>query len=512
MAEVASKRTHSQDEDDTAQSAVKVIRIDEGEKSQYPELNHAKGRAIPRNVLEKLTEDDINLIENVKSSCTDFEQILAAIKLRCKHRLCMRLPEDPDDSTYYIEDGLRKVYPYPYLYQSYAKRRWIGRRLKDVLKQEFRDISDEQLQLRFHLKRVLVNGEVAKFDHVIRNNDFICNFIHRHELPVLATPIKVIHSDKDTVVIDKPPSVPIHPCGRYRHNSVIEIMRKQYNYETVKVVHRLDRLVSGVLIMAKNANRANTLEQMIKNRDVEKEYVCRVEGEFPLAEDGGEIVVDQPLETVPSKIGITVIDPRGKPSTTTFKRLNYNGKTSAVLCRPKTGRMHQIRVHLQYLGYPIVNDGLYNSTVFGPDKGKGGNYGKSLSQLAQDVVSQHRADCWLISEDNDVVDLSVEDRADKKLTTHSKEVAKFISKEEKEETMAAIKHFFTNESWKDLEQKYQYDASKFVPDQTCRDCYTDYHDPPLRRLYLYLHALRYSGAGWSYESELPVWARDDWIY
>lgn len=509
MAEVATKRIH---EDDASQAFVKAIRIDEGNNSQYPDLKHGKGRSIPKNVLEKLTKDEIKLIENVRSSCTDLEQIKAAIKLRFKYRLCMRLPDDEDDSSYYIEEGLRKVYPYPYLYQSYAKQRWIGRRLKDVLRQEFRDISEEQLRLRFDMKRVLVNGEVAKFDHILHNNDFVCNLNHRHELPVLAAPIKVIHSDKDTLVIDKPPSVPIHPCGRYRHNSVIEILKKQYNYDNVKVVHRLDRLVSGVLIIARNTVRANTLERMIKNRDVQKEYVCRVEGEFPSVKDGDEIVVDQPLEIIPSKIGITVVHPKGKPSITTFRRLNYNGKTSAVLCRPKTGRMHQIRVHLQYLGYPIVNDGLYNSTVFGPEKGKGGIFGKSLSQLSRDVIAQHRADCWLVSEDNDVVDLSADDISDKKIATHSKDVAKFISKEEKEETMAAIKHFFTNESWKDLEQKYRYDATKMIDDPTCRDCCTDYHDPPLRRLYLYLHALRYTGAGWSYESEMPGWAKDDWNY
>ena len=66
--------------------------------------------------------------------------------MRKLHRLTIRLPEDLDSSDYYIEDGLRKVYPYPYMYQSYIKRRWIGRKLKDVLKQEFRDISDEQLK------------------------------------------------------------------------------------------------------------------------------------------------------------------------------------------------------------------------------------------------------------------------------------------------------------------------------------------------------------------------------
>lgn len=510
MSATIDKHAHERD-DDGHSSKVKMIKTDDNLADRL-NLSHGKGRPIPRNVIEKLSKEDMTILEEVKSSCTNLQLICASFKIRLKHRLCLRLPEDDNDSSYYIEDGLRKVYPYPYLYQSYAKQRWRGRKLKDVLKQEFRDIAEDQLRLRFDMKRVLVNGEVASYDHVIHGNDFVSNLNHRHELPVLATPIKIIYSDKDTLVIDKPPSLPIHPCGRYRHNSVINILRKEYNYDNIKVVHRLDRLVSGVLIIARNTMRANALEKMIGNRDVQKEYVCRVEGEFPLGEDGKEIIVDQPLEIIPGKIGITVVHPKGKPSVTTFKRLNYNGKTSAVLCRPKTGRMHQIRVHLQYLGHPIVNDILYNSSVFGPEKGKGGHYGKNLAQLSRDVTSQHRADCWLISEDNDVIDLSSEIPENKKLSTYSNDVAKFVSKEEREETTEAIQHYFTSDSWKELEQKYRFDASKMDRDTSCRDCNTNYHDPPLRRLFLYLHALRYTGAGWSYESEMPVWAGDGWKY
>lgn len=489
----------------------KMIKIDDGLVDRL-NIKHGKGRPVSMNVLEKLTKDDIALLGEVKTSCKDLDRIRASFKVRIQHRLCLRLPEDDDDSTYYIQDGLRKVYPYPYVYQSYAKQRWRGRKLRDVLKQEFRDISEDQLKLRFDMKRVLVNGEVASYDHVIHGNDFISNLNHRHELPVLATPIKIIYSDRDTLVIDKPPSLPIHPCGRYRHNSVINILRKEYKYDNIKVVHRLDRLVSGVLIIARNASRANKLEQMIGNRDVQKVYVCRVEGEFPIGEDDGEIVVDQPLEIIPGKIGITVVHAKGKPSVTTFKRLNYNGKTSAVLCRPKTGRMHQIRVHLQYLGHPIVNDILYNSTAFGPDKGKGGQHGKTLAQLSRDVILKHRSDCWLVTEDNDIIDLSAEVPDDKKIPTYSNDIAKFVSKEEREETTEAIQHYYKSESWKELEQKYQYDSDKMNHDTSCRDCNTSYHDPPLRRLFLYLHALRYTGADWSYESEMPIWAREDWKY
>lgn len=499
---------------------LKSIKISEAANHEkYGILKHGKGRPVPQGVLQKLTPQEIQLLEDIKTSCTDLEKIQLAIQLRSKYRLSVRLPEDDEDSTYFMKDSLRRVYPYNYLYQTYAKRRWIGRKLKDVLKEEFRDLPDDQLKDRFDRSRVLVNGQPVKVEYVIKDNDFITNRNHRHELPVLSTPIKIIHQDKETLVIDKPPSIPIHPCGRYRHNSVVNILRKEYNFQDVKVVHRLDRLVSGVLMIALNSGRANMLENLIKNRDVQKEYVCRVVGEFPTGDpdDDSQITVDQPLETIPGKIGITVALPEGKQSITKFRRLNFNGKTSTVLCKPLTGRMHQIRVHLQYLGYPIVNDGLYNCSSFGPEKGKGGRYGKSLAQLSSDVVSEHRASSWLMSEQNDITGLSEIEENKEEVPSSNPEIREnktlqFTSEEERQETMSALAHYFNKESCEDLEEKWKYDPEKLIEDPTCRDCRDKFHDPPLRSLYLYLHALKYSGAGWCYESEMPVWAQDTWKY
>lgn len=519
--ETGEKRMHESEKTPEDQPVSKCLKLLEGE-SWYSNMTHGKGRPIPKHIFDKFTEDDIKLLETVKTSCTDLELLMKALKFRKSHRLTIRLPEDYDCSSYYIEDGLRKVYPYPYLYQSYAKRRWLGRRLMDVLKQEFRDISDDQLKLRFDMRRVLVNGEPVDHLYKIKDNDFLANRNHRHELPVLATPIRKIYEDKEILVIDKPPSVPIHPCGRYRFNTVISILEKEYHYNNVKVVHRLDRLVSGVLIIARNKTRARKLEEMIHNRDVQKEYVCRVVGDFPEGdcEDDGFITVDQPLDIVPGKIGITVVHPEGKQSLTRFKKLNYNGKTSAVLCQPKTGRMHQIRVHLQYLGHPIVNDSLYNCDSFGPERGKGARFGKPLRQLSHDVIAKHRASTWMMSEDNDIIDYPTTthenqvpfETGEQAKTEEISETSRFLSNEEKEETLAALEHFFTNESWKDLERKWQYDPLKDAKDPNCRDCQSNYLDPPLRRMFLYLHALRYSGTGWCYESDMPVWARDTWKY
>uniref|UniRef100_A0A182QC43 Pseudouridylate synthase RPUSD2 n=1 Tax=Anopheles farauti TaxID=69004 RepID=A0A182QC43_9DIPT len=217
---------------------------------------------------------------------------------------------------------------------------------------------------------------------------------------VTSQPITIVHMDDDIVVVNKPASIPVHPCGRYRHNTVVFILAKEYNLKNLRTIHRLDRLTSGLLLFGRSPKKARQMEHQIRNRQVQKEYICRVEGEFP----EGIIECKEPIEVVSYKIGVCKVSPKGKECTTTFQKLGFNGNSSVVLCKPLTGRMHQIRVHLQYLGYPVVNDPLYNHDVFGPAKGRGGDIGgKSDEQLVKDLINIHNAENWLgIDGDSDL--------------------------------------------------------------------------------------------------------------
>ena len=144
---------------------------------------------------------------------------------------------------------------------------------------------------------------IVSSDYIIKNGDSMQSKIHRHEMPVLAQRIRIIHEDDEYLVIDKPPSLPVHPCGRYRFNSVIAILYKEHGYRGLHVIHRLDRPTSGVLMFAKNPEKAKTLSKNSADREVKKEYLCRVDGDFPEE----EIIVDQPLFQLCHKVGINIV-------------------------------------------------------------------------------------------------------------------------------------------------------------------------------------------------------------
>jgi tRNA pseudouridine synthase 9 len=260
---------------------------------------------------------------------------------------------------YYFEQGLRKVKPYEFIYQTYAKQRWLGLTLYRVFEKEFNDKSALYYKKAIETGKITVNGLKVELDYIIQNSDLIENRVHRHEPPVNDQKIDIVHESEDILVISKPGSMPVHPTGRYYHNTATMILAND-GYKDLHPVNRIDRLTSGLILFARNKTKAASMMKMMQNRDIQKTYYARVRGKFPHE----QIECNQPIETVSHKAGVNMISPNGKPCSTGFKFVSFNGITSLVECQPKTGRTHQIRVHLQYLGFPIANDPLYCSSAW----------------------------------------------------------------------------------------------------------------------------------------------------
>ncbi|XP_069861904.1 pseudouridylate synthase RPUSD2 isoform X2 [Dipodomys merriami] len=401
------------------------------------------------------------------------------------------------ETSYYFEGGLRKVRPYYFDFRTYCKGRWVGRSLQHVFSTEFRAQPLAYYEAAIRAGRLHLNEEP--------DNDFLRNTVHRHEPPVTAEPIRLLAENEDVVVVDKPSSIPVHPCGRFRHNTVIFILGKEHQLKELHPLHRLDRLTSGVLMFAKTAVVSERIHEQVRDRQLEKEYVCRVEGEFAAE----EVICREPILVVSYKVGVCRVDPRGKPCETVFQRLSYNGHSSVVRCRPLTGRTHQIRVHLQFLGHPILNDPIYNSSAWGPSRGRGGHIPKTDEELLRDLVAEHQAKQGLEVLDLCEGDLSpgpsdsiapssglAKDNSEK-VATAAQKIDGVIE--------AAPEHLDppgrASETDDDLNQE---------TDPLCAECRLVRQDPLPQDLVMFLHALRYKGPDFEYVSPMPTWAQDDW--
>ncbi|CAH8495008.1 unnamed protein product [Heterobilharzia americana] len=286
--------------------------------------------------------------------------------------------ENSSISDYYIDGIFKKVFPYHFVFKAYTKNRWIGRKLYDVLQSEFRYVSNEEIARRCEFGDILINDAKVDPDYVMNDSDLLSQRVHRHECPVLNLPIEFLHNSENVLVINKPPSIPIHPCGQYTLNSITHILAKEYGLRPLRFTHRLDRMTSGLLLIAKTYDTSVRLHSQIANKEVTKYYICHVEGCFPTETrpddccvdfevSDGVVICDKPVGPISRKMGIHAVlseSAGGKSARTHFMRLSYNPvtNTSLVICRLFTGRTHQIRIHVQYLGYPIVDDPLYNST------------------------------------------------------------------------------------------------------------------------------------------------------
>lgn len=312
-----------------------------------------------------------------------------------------------------------------------------------------------------------INGKpVPSTTTTVKNGDVISHTLHRHEPPVTGKPIAIVHEDNDMIVINKPAGVPVHPAGRYNYNSVIEIMRAERgNGWNPMPCNRLDRLTSGVMFIAKHKKAAEELGSKIMGRTIRKEYVARVKGEFP----SHEVVCEQPLLQISPKLGLNRVRASGKSARTVFRRMAYYPESSdsegysIVRCLPLTGRTHQIRVHLQFLGHPISNDPIYsNQRVFGANLG---------------------ANCASGDDDESVMER--------------------LSRMGKQEVAEAVAYH------DEMVDEYNRKKAEKLTGETCEVCGTElYSDPGEHELGIYLHAKRYAcmGDSWSYETALPEWA------
>jgi len=241
-----------------------------------------------------------------------------------------------------------------------------GLRLDVFVSEYLRVLSRSQIKAR--RLRAKVNGKDVKLSRPVKHGDSLelfWNDIPPEDLVPQDIPLEIICEDENCVVINKPQGLVVHPGAGNRQNTLANALYfRILNMGGVKVsnnvrpfiVHRLDKETSGVIIAAYNDEALAFLCEQFKMRRVKKTYAAIVRG-VPKEKNGR---IETFIARDPKDRKRFAVSAKGKNALTFYKVLKSWKNYSLLLLRPRTGRTHQLRVHLRHLGHPILGDPIYN--------------------------------------------------------------------------------------------------------------------------------------------------------
>ena len=245
----------------------------------------------------------------------------------------------------------------------------VGERLDRALTEKFPELSRMQWQRLIREGHVTISGNRAKASYRIEGGETLVARIPEvveAEIAPESIPLDIRYEDSDLIVVNKPPGMVVHPSLGHAGGTLVNALLAHCpdlggvgGERRPGIVHRLDKDTSGLIIAAKHDHALWQLQNQFKHRTVSKVYLTLVNGSL----QPPEATIDAPIGRDPrhrQKMAvITTANLDARPAQTKFRSLAYYANYTYVECRPHTGRKHQIRVHMAYIGYPIVGDTIY---------------------------------------------------------------------------------------------------------------------------------------------------------
>ncbi|MCI1659039.1 MAG: RluA family pseudouridine synthase [Lactobacillus delbrueckii] len=251
-----------------------------------------------------------------------------------------------------------------------------GQRLDKYLAGEMTDLSRSRIKELVQAGEVLVNGKKSKVSYKVQKGDLIQVTVLPLEplkLEAENIPLDIVYEDEDVIVVNKPQGMVVHPAAGHPSHTLVNALL--YHTRDLAdspegfrpgIVHRIDKDTSGLLMVAKNAAARESLEKQLAAKSNKRQYLAIVHGNF--AEEEGTI--DAPIGRNPKDRKQMAVVEKGKSAVTHFKVLEQYQGYSLVECQLETGRTHQIRVHMAYIGHPLAGDPLYGPRKTLPGHGQ----------------------------------------------------------------------------------------------------------------------------------------------
>ena len=248
----------------------------------------------------------------------------------------------------------------------------VGSRLDKAIS-DASNVSRTQANDLIKADAVFVNGEVKKAKYKVLENDLVSFVIPEPEVLSYEAeniPLDIVYEDDDVAVINKPQGMVVHPSAGHHSGTLVNaLMYHMTKLSSINgvirpgIVHRIDKDTSGLLMVAKNDQAHELLAAQLKDHSSKRRYLAIIHGN--LLNDRG--VIEAPIGRNPKDRKKQAVIAGGKHALTHFEVLERFGEFTLVNLTLETGRTHQIRVHMAYIGHPLLGDALYGRKV--PEKG-----------------------------------------------------------------------------------------------------------------------------------------------